>query len=89
MRVSPSLTLQGGIIQLVQITISDLVSLKDRGKYAGLIGMTWGFASAIGPVIGGALAEKASWRWVRPQWCRLADARRFSSCARTRLAAVD
>ena len=58
---------QGGIIQLVQITISDLVSLKDRGKYAGLIGMTWGFASAIGPVIGGALAEKASWRWVRPQ----------------------
>lgn len=28
---------QGGIIQLVQITISDLVSLKDRGKYAGIM----------------------------------------------------
>ncbi|THH13934.1 hypothetical protein EW146_g6336 [Bondarzewia mesenterica] len=34
----------GGIIQLVQITISDIVSLEDRGKFGGALGATWGIA---------------------------------------------
>ncbi|KAL4241388.1 MFS transporter superfamily protein [Abortiporus biennis] len=54
----------GGIINLTDIIISDLVPLVDRGRYQGLLGITWAFASAIGPPIGGSLAEKASWRWL-------------------------
>ncbi|PQE27754.1 Major facilitator superfamily domain general substrate transporter protein [Rutstroemia sp. NJR-2017a BVV2] len=53
----------GGLIVLVNITLADLVSLRERGKYLGIIGMVWATASAAGPSIGGALAEKVSWRW--------------------------
>ncbi|KAF2858781.1 putative major facilitator superfamily transporter, partial [Piedraia hortae CBS 480.64] len=53
----------GGLVSLVNITIGDLFSLRRRGTFYGIIGAVWAIASAIGPVIGGALTEKASWRW--------------------------
>ncbi|EMD39201.1 hypothetical protein CERSUDRAFT_112880 [Gelatoporia subvermispora B] len=54
----------GGIINLTEIITSDLVPLAERGIYQGMLGLTWSFASGIGPPIGGSLAEKASWRWL-------------------------
>ncbi|KAI0667884.1 iron permease [Trametes maxima] len=53
-----------GIINLASIITSDLIPLAERGTYQGFLVMTWGFAAAIGPVVGGAFAEKASWRWL-------------------------
>ncbi|KAI0833798.1 iron permease [Trametes gibbosa] len=54
----------GGIINLSSIITSDLVPLAERGLYQGYLVLTWAFAAAIGPAVGGALAQKASWRWL-------------------------
>jgi fucose permease len=53
----------GGLIILVNICISDLFSMRNRGKYFGMVGMVWALASALGPVLGGVFTEKVSWRW--------------------------
>lgn len=50
----------GGIIQMVQIIMADITSLKDRGKYVGGVGSVWGIASVIGPLIGGAIVDVSS-----------------------------
>ncbi|KAI9701069.1 MAG: hypothetical protein M1836_001738 [Candelina mexicana] len=54
----------GGIVALTYVIVTDMVTLKERGKWFGLISMTWAIGSVSGPVIGGAFAEKASWRWI-------------------------
>lgn len=53
----------GGIYVLLDIVCADLVPLRERGKYLGLMFSWAGLASALGPVVGGALAE-ANWRWI-------------------------
>jgi MFS family permease len=41
----------GGLIILVNISISDLFSLRDRGLYFGLTSVVWAIASGIGPIL--------------------------------------
>ncbi|KAG8703167.1 hypothetical protein FRC09_004312 [Ceratobasidium sp. 395] len=53
----------GGILTLTDIIVADLVPLAERGPYLGIVGSVWAVASAIGPPIGGAFAER-SWRWL-------------------------
>jgi EmrB/QacA subfamily drug resistance transporter len=53
----------GGIYVLLDIVCCDLVPLRERGKYLGLMFSWSGLAAGMGPVLGGALAE-ANWRWI-------------------------
>ncbi|KAK2464422.1 hypothetical protein APHAL10511_003570 [Amanita phalloides] len=53
----------GGVLSLCQIITADIVPLSRRGKYQGLVGTISALGYTIGPVIGGPLAEKVSWRW--------------------------
>ncbi|GAA6000896.1 hypothetical protein JCM10207_004709 [Rhodosporidiobolus poonsookiae] len=54
----------GAILTMTEIVVTDLVPLAQRGQYFGLIGAVWAGASAIGPPIGGALANAGAWRWL-------------------------
>ncbi|KAI0676429.1 Mfs1.1 [Trametes maxima] len=51
----------GGCFSVTEIIYADLVPLPERGK---LQGMTAALQSAIGPPIGGALAQHGLWRWL-------------------------
>ncbi|KAI1775360.1 major facilitator superfamily domain-containing protein [Hypoxylon cercidicola] len=53
----------GGLYTLLDIVCSDLVSLRDRGKYVGLMNSFAGLAAALGPALGGVIAQ-ADWRWI-------------------------
>ncbi|SCZ92353.1 BZ3500_MvSof-1268-A1-R1_Chr5-2g07802 [Microbotryum saponariae] len=54
----------GGIIQLTQICVADIIPLRDRSKYSGFLGTTWGIAAVLGPLVGGIFTDTVSWRWV-------------------------
>ncbi len=54
----------GGLIVLVQASVGDIVSPRERGRYQGLFGAVFGFASVAGPLLGGVIVEHFSWRWI-------------------------
>ncbi|EIM79125.1 MFS general substrate transporter [Stereum hirsutum FP-91666 SS1] len=54
----------GCILSITNIIISDLVPLKERGFISGVLGLIWAMAAALGPIIGGALADAGQWRWI-------------------------
>ncbi|KAK4235118.1 major facilitator superfamily domain-containing protein [Achaetomium macrosporum] len=54
----------GGIMLLNDIIVSDLVPLRQRGIYVGVILVIYGVGTTLGPFIGGAIVATTSWRWV-------------------------
>lgn len=53
----------GGINTLTTVIISDLVSLRDRGKYQGYGNMAYGLGSLMGGPLGGLITDTVGWRW--------------------------
>lgn len=51
----------GGLIALTEIVVTDLVPLRLRGQWFGIISGMWAIGSVTGPVIGGAFAQNISW----------------------------
>ncbi|KAI1128297.1 major facilitator superfamily domain-containing protein [Nemania abortiva] len=53
----------GGILGLSATVIGDVFSPRDRSYYYGVLGVVWGVACGLGPVVGGAFSQYVSWRW--------------------------
>ncbi|PKX88404.1 MDR family MFS transporter [Aspergillus novofumigatus IBT 16806] len=54
----------GGIFVMVDIIAADLVALRERQKLMSIIMGTFALGTFIGPVLGGAIVTKTTWRWV-------------------------
>jgi EmrB/QacA subfamily drug resistance transporter len=53
----------GGLMALVQVVLSDLVSPRERGRYMGLLGAVMGVGTVAGPLLGGFVTDGIGWRW--------------------------
>lgn len=56
----------GGVSSVVQIVVSDLVSMRDRGKYQGILSVAIGLGSCTGPFIAAEMLRRGgeAWRWI-------------------------
>ncbi|KAJ3031094.1 UNVERIFIED_CONTAM: hypothetical protein HDU68_006473 [Siphonaria sp. JEL0065] len=53
----------GGMGAVINIVMSEICTVKERAKYQGILGMAYGLAYLLGPVVGGVLTDHISWRW--------------------------
>ncbi|MBX9774002.1 MAG: MFS transporter [Xanthobacteraceae bacterium] len=56
----------GGIVPMVQITVADMVTPRERGRYQAYMGTAWISAGVIGPALGGIIAQ--NWHWSLIFW---------------------
>jgi EmrB/QacA subfamily drug resistance transporter len=54
----------GGLMIMAQTIIGDVVSPRERGRYAGYFSIVWGSSSVLGPTIGGVVTEQVGWPWI-------------------------
>jgi EmrB/QacA subfamily drug resistance transporter len=51
----------GGIVPMVQTTVADMVSPRERGHYQAYMGSAWIVAGVAGPALGGIIADQLHW----------------------------
>lgn len=49
---------------IIDVIVSDLVPLRQRGNFVAIILAVYGIGTTLGPFIGGVIIENTSWRWV-------------------------
>ncbi|KAK8064769.1 hypothetical protein PG994_007407 [Apiospora phragmitis] len=53
----------GGINLLIETVLTDLVALRERGKYMAFVGLGATVGATAGSFLGGLITEHSSWRW--------------------------
>jgi EmrB/QacA subfamily drug resistance transporter len=54
----------GSIMATVNTLAGDLYSVRERARVQGWLSSVWGVAAILGPALGGAFAEYATWHWI-------------------------
>lgn len=54
----------GGINMIVDVIVSDLVPLRERGNFMAMVLTVYFVGTALGPYVGGAIVDTTTWRWV-------------------------
>jgi EmrB/QacA subfamily drug resistance transporter len=54
----------GAVLPIGVTMVADIFSLEERARVQGWLSSVWGLSSVVGPIVGGVIAEKLSWRWV-------------------------
>lgn len=49
---------------MINVILTDLVPLRERGKYMAIVQMTNTVGAALGPFLGGLITSRSTWRWV-------------------------
>lgn len=62
----------GGTMALAMMVVSDVTTLKQRGKFMGILGSCVGLGNAVGPFISSSFAERVTWRALFWLLCPLA-----------------
>jgi MFS family permease len=53
----------GGMTTVVSILMSDIIPLRERGKWQGYVNIIYATGAASGAPLGGILADSIGWRW--------------------------
>lgn len=54
----------GGMTTVVSILLSDVVPLRERGKWQGYVNIIYAAGASSGAPLGGILADSIGWRWA-------------------------
>lgn len=54
----------GALMPIAQAIIADIFPPAERGRWQGLFMAVFGFATIIGPLLGGWITDNWGWRWV-------------------------
>ncbi|KAG9320323.1 hypothetical protein KVV02_002456, partial [Mortierella alpina] len=53
----------GGLLAMVFVILSDMLDMRERGRYIGFIGAICSLSSIIGALLGGTFTDHITWRW--------------------------
>jgi EmrB/QacA subfamily drug resistance transporter len=54
----------GGITVTATALIGEVIPLRERGRYQGMLGAVFGVTTVIGPLLGGYFTDYLTWRWA-------------------------